>query len=177
MKNVPWKNRGLRRFCVVMVLTAWCSGPGNSHATAQLPELPGQVTPDESPVHEAYLFSHMTDQDYGGLYYSVSLDGLRWTPLNGGRRVLQEYHGHSCIVTGHDGRYYLVGNESDADPTIHFWCSSDLIHWERYSDYTPDLKKIPEYPTAMQRIGAPKLFYDQDSSQYLLTWHTPHEMG
>jgi len=27
----------------------------------------------------------------------------------------------------------------------------------------------------MKRIGAPKLFYDTSSSQYLLTWHTPHE--
>ena len=31
-----------------------------------------------------YLFAHMTKQDDGRLYYSVSQDGLQWTLLNGG---------------------------------------------------------------------------------------------
>ena len=40
-----------------------------------MPDPPGQVH-DGKPVHEAYLFAHMTHHDYGRLYYSVSLDGL-----------------------------------------------------------------------------------------------------
>jgi hypothetical protein len=34
---------------------------------------------------------------------------------------------------------------------------------------------VPNYPTAIHVIGAPKLFYDAPSKQYLVTWHTPHE--
>jgi len=36
---------------------------------------------------------------------------------------------------------------------------------------------VPDYPKAMPRIGAPKLFFDEASSQFLLTWHTTHDLG
>ncbi len=36
------------------------------------------------------------------------------------------YHGHASIAKGADGRYYLVGNRGDDDPSIRFWVSSDL---------------------------------------------------
>lgn len=144
---------------------------------AQMPDPPGQVEPGEKAQYEAYLFAHMMDADYGGLYYSVSLDGLHWEMLNDGQRVFEQYHGHASICKGHDGRYYLVGNRGDDRPDINFWTSEDLINWKKYSDYVPDLKHVPDYTNALARIGAPKLFYDEASSQYLLTWHTPHDLG
>jgi len=144
---------------------------------AQMPDPPGQVAPGGEPVNEAYLFAHMMHGDYWRLYYSVSLDGLHWELLNGGRRVLEEYRGHADIARGHDGRYYLVGNRGDDQPDINFWVSDDLITWSKYSDYVPDLTKVPDYPKAMPRIGAPKLYFDEPSKQYLLTWHTTHDMG
>jgi hypothetical protein len=146
-------------------------------AFAQMPNPPGQVKAGETPQHEAYLFAHMMDGDYGRLYYSVSRDGLHWELLNHGKRVFEEYHGHADIVRGHDGRYYLVGNRGDDAPAINFWVSDDLIHWTKYSDYTPDLQHVPNYPKTLPRIGAPKIFYDQSTSQYLLTWHTTHDLG
>lgn len=145
--------------------------------SAQQPDPPGQVKEGEKPVNEAYLFAHMTHQDYGRLYYSVSLDGLHWHRLNGGKRVFEEYRGHPDIVKGHDGRYYLAGNENDASPDINIWASNDLVSWEKHSVYTPQLKKTPGYGHALQRIGAPKLFYDEPSGQYVMTWHTPHLEG
>ncbi len=142
----------------------------------QQPDPPGQAkgTP---PKYEAYLFSHMMDGDYGRLYYTVSLDGLHWKRLNGGKRVFDEYHGHSDILQGHDGRHYLVGNRGDGAPDINFWVSDDLIKWAKYSDVTPNLKDIAGYPNPLPRIGAPKIFYDKATAQYLLTWHTPHVPG
>lgn len=144
---------------------------------AQMPDPPGQVGAGEKPKYEAYLFAHMMNGDYGRLYYSVSLDGLHWEMLNGGKRVFDQYHGHASICKGHDGRYYLVGNRGDDRPDINFWTSEDLITWKKYSDYTPDLKNVPDYAKTLARIGAPKLFYDEASSQFLLTWHTPHDLG
>lgn len=146
-------------------------------AEAQQPDPPGQVEKGEKPVHEAYLFAHMTHADYGRLYYSVSTDGLHWQALNDKKRILDEYKGHPDIVEGHDGRYYLVGNDSDSAPDIKFWVSEDLVRWEKYSTFTPDLKSTPNYGEALQRIGAPKLFFDESSKQYVLTWHTPHLEG
>src|SRR5690349_21713408 len=144
---------------------------------AQMPDPPGQVKQGESAKFEAYLFAHMMQGDYGRLYYSTSRDGLHWEMLNGGRRVSEEYRGHASIVKGHDGRYYLVGNRGDDQPDINFWVSDDLISWKRYSRYTPDLKKVPDYPNTLPRIGAPKIFFDLPSGHYVLTWHTTHDLG
>lgn len=143
-------------------------------AFARQPDPPGQVSTGEKPVNEAYLFAHMTHSDYGRLYYSVSRDGLHWYRLNDGKRISDDYHGHPDIAKGPDGTYYIAGNESDSSPTINIWASRDLIEWRRYSTYTPNLKSTPGYSQALQRIGAPKLFFDEASQRFLMTWHTPH---
>ena len=146
-------------------------------SSGKQPDPPGQVRPGETPVNAAYLFAHMTDDDYGRLYYSVSLDGLHWARLNDGKRITDDYRGHPDIAQGPDGTYYIAGNQSDAAPDITIWSSRDLIQWERYSTYTPDLKSTPRYSQALQRIGAPKLFFDKASRQFVMTWHTPHLEG
>jgi len=146
-------------------------------ARSQQPDPPGQVHRADDAVNQAYLFAHMTHQDYGRLYYSVSTDGLHWHALNGKQRVFDDYKGHPDICKGHDGRYYLAGNTSDASPDIDIWVSANLISWEKYRTYTPDLRSTPEYAHALQRIGAPKLYFDTATEQYLLTWHTPHKEG
>jgi len=148
-----------------------------STARGQQPNPPGQVEQPADAVNQAYLFAHMTHQDYGKLYYSVSTDGLHWHALNGKKRVFEDYRGHPDICKGHDGRYYIAGNTSDSSPDIDIWVSTDLINWEKHQVYTPDLKSTPEYAHALQRIGAPKLYFDEPSQQYILTWHTPHTEG
>mgnify|MGYP003666495047 CR=1 FL=1 len=50
----------------------------------------------------------------------------------------------------------------------------DLITWQVFSTYTPNLKFVPDYSATMQRVGVPKFFYDESTKQYILTWHTPH---
>jgi len=144
---------------------------------AQQPNPPGQVKANEKAVNQAYLFAHMTHQDYGKLYYSVSTDGLHWYPLNNKKRVFEDYHGHPDIAKGPDGNYYMAGNNSDDDPNITIWVSTDLIAWKKHSTYTPNLKSTPGYAEAMQRIGAPKLYYDESSGKFIMTWHTPHLEG
>ena len=147
-----------------------------SGAAAQQVPPGAPETPYVDPA-KAYLFAHMMTGHYGVLYYSVSLDGLHWTQLNDGQPVSQDYHGHASIARGADGRYYLVGNRSDEDPFIRFWVSSDLIEWTPLGTYRPDLSNIPGHPHTLQRIGAPKLYFDKPSGQFLLTWHTPNRDG
>ncbi len=127
----------------------------------------------ESPkaASGGYLFAHMTKQDYGRLYYSISTDGLRWTQLNGGKRVYEAYRGHPDITLGHDGRYYLLGNRRNRGITI--WVSTDLLRWEPFRDVKVDMKKTPNFVPESGYQGAPKMFYDAASRQYILTWHTP----
>ncbi|MEN8250529.1 MAG: glycosyl hydrolase family 43, partial [Bacteroidota bacterium] len=56
------------------------------------------------------------------------------------------------------------------------WVSDDLISWEKFGHYTPDLDSTPDYKP-LQRLGAPKLYYDESTAQYILSWHTPHKEG
>ena len=161
------------KMSVVLSLSIWLGGT----AFAQQPDPPGQVEQPADAVNQAYLFAHMTHQDYGKLYYSVSTDGLHWHALNGKKRVFEDYRGHPDICKGHDGRYYIAGNTSDSSPDINIWVSTDLINWEKYHTYTPNLSSTPEYAHALPRIGAPKLYFDGPSQQYILTWHTPHKEG
>ncbi|MBN2485842.1 MAG: glycoside hydrolase family 43 protein [Bacteroidales bacterium] len=144
---------------------------------SQQPDPPGQSKDTALAINKAYLFAHMVHSDYGRLYYSVSTDGLQWQALNDGKRVFDGYKGHPDICKGHDGRYYIAGNQSDESPVINFWVSDDLIRWAKYSEFTPDLKSTPGYSHALQRIGAPKIYFDIPSGQYMLTWHTPHLEG
>lgn len=146
-------------------------------ATAQTPTPPGApFTPPVDPAR-AYLFAHMTKEHYGVLYYSVSLDGYRWRRVNGGQPVSADYHGHASIVKGPDARYYLVGNKGDDDPFIRFWVSDDLIRWQPFGTYRPNLDRIPNHAGALQRIGAPKLYFDAPSGKFALSWHTPTVQG
>jgi hypothetical protein len=169
----------LRRFALACCLIAGSSwAPLVSAQTSPPVAVPpgAPETPYVDP-DKAYLFAHMTSGHYGVLYYSVSIDGLHWRALNSGQPVSEDYHGHASIAKGPDGRYYLVGNKSDGDKLIRFWSSTDLIHWTPYGTYEPKLSNIPGLPNALQRIGAPKLYFDAPSGNFLLTWHTPNVPG
>ncbi|WP_369062335.1 family 43 glycosylhydrolase [Caulobacter sp. 73W] len=139
-------------------------------------------TPPGAPVipyvdpAKAYLLAHMTSEKYGVMYYSVSVDGLHWRRLNGGKPTISPdaYHGHPSIARMPDGLYILVGNNSDSDRLIRFWSSRDLITWTPYGTYEPDLSQVVGHPNPLPLLGAPKLFYDKPSGKFLLTWHTPN---
>ena len=155
----------------------WCMLFLGISLFAQQPDPPGQVEEGQEAENEAYLFAHMIKEDYGRLYYAVSLDGLHWKQLNERERIYDDYQGHPDIAKGSDGRYYIAGNTSDSSPDINIWVSEDLINWKKHSVYRPNLKATPDYSDVLQRIGAPKLYYDRDSSHFIMTWHTPHKEG
>lgn len=121
-----------------------------------------------------YLFAHMTHENYGRLYYSLSQDGLNFEPLNNGQPVLgNEYWGHADIVTGHDGRYYLMGNqatETGHNSRIAIWVSKDLIQWQELIALAPDVSHLMDKPG--NNRGAPKIYYDAPLATYYITWHT-----
>lgn len=121
----------------------------------------------------AYLFAHMTATDYGRLYYAVSEDGLHWTELNGGQRIMGEaYLGHPDIMTGPDGTYWLVGVQPrDQPPGVIFWHSTDLITWSRGPELPGERFNVGDRRAGAPYLGAPKLFYDDASARFYLTWH------
>ena len=118
-----------------------------------------------------YLFAHMKHEDYGRLYYYISRDAKNWTKLNSNERVVPEYRGHPDIMKGRDGRYYMIGvSEKTQNPIL--WTSKDLVKWKQEKELSAEpFIHIEGYFTERVWFGAPKLFYDKDSDQYLITWH------
>jgi len=139
-------------------------GSGTSHQARSIQEL----LPDTSQ-YAGYLFTHMISSDYGRLYYAISKDGRHFTRINGGKRINDEYRGHTCITKGHDGRYYMTGGGS---PAITFWVSGDLVKWEKHGETSPDVKGIAIFKNGPGNHGAPKLYYDDVTAQYIVTWQT-----
>jgi len=124
-----------------------------------------------------YLFAHMTRDDYGRLYYSLSKDGLHWQMLNNGKRVHDGYQGHPDIIAGHDGAFYMTGNKTNSRSPITLWRSEDLLEWELFTEHLPDLEKVPDFDATEAYFGAPKIYYDSSDSIYMITWHTPSYEG
>lgn len=132
--------------------------------------LPSVTAAEGTDKPAGYLFAHMMKKDYGRLYYSISTDGLHWTLLNHGRRVFNDYRGHPDIMRGHDGRWILTGNHPTRGD-VRFWVSSNIVTWTHLRDFVPDMSAFPGYEGPGRWHGAPKLFYDEATRRYLLTWH------
>lgn len=115
-----------------------------------------------------YLFAHMTKGDYGRLYYTVSLDGQHWQRLNDGHRVNEDYKGHPDITQGHDGRYYMTGGSRE----ITLWESDDLLSWSKMMAIEPNVYGMADYQPIEKKYGAAKIYFDEATAQYLITWHT-----
>lgn len=171
----------LYRWTLAVTAAACSVTTVSAQLSREAERLPAPVeTPPGAPVvpyadpAKAYLFAHMTSEKYGKLFYSVSTDGLNWRRLNGGKVVNTEYHGHPSIVKLPDGRYILVGNNSDSDDHVRFWQSTDLITWTKAGTYKPDLSSVKDFANPLPRLGAPKLFHDKASGIFVLTWHTPN---
>lgn len=130
-----------------------------------------QLTTNMPEYKGGYLFAHMTKADYGRLYYAISKDGLHWINLNKGKRIMSDYKGHPDICEGKDGRFYLMGN-TEKGPDIRIWVSNDLIKWEVFSTFLPDMSDVHQYTNVSTPYhGAPKIFYDAANMRYIITWH------
>ena len=126
-----------------------------------------------------YLFAHMTNANYGSLFYSISRDGLSWKTLNGGKVILESYYGHPDICEGPDvfgeadRRWYMIGVvRGSSKESLVLWHTTDLVVWKNkvldgekfVVDHLGVYNEIPF-------VGAPKMFYDEASHQFIITWH------
>lgn len=131
----------------------------------------------ENTSPAGYLFAHMTIEDYGGLYYSLSPDGMDWTLLNQGKTVAHRYHGHPDIAQGHDDNFYMIGTDAETKE-VPLWKSTDLISWAITKTIPKEIfngAQTPGYKGNPTWYGAPKLFFDGSTGIYIITWHLPDE--
>lgn len=128
-------------------------------------------TPEDNniPVETdgGYLWAFMTNNKYGRLFYALSRDGFNWETLNRNHIIDPQYIGHPDICKGRDGAYYMLAVQPFA-----LWRSEDLVSWtktELDEDILNRSNSMGLYVTYY--LGAPKMFYDEDSDQYIITWH------
>lgn len=143
----------------------------------------GPVKPSEPTEGQdgdgGYLFAHMTHSKYGSLFYSISRDGLTWKTLNGGNVILDSYFGHPDICEGPDvfgnadRRWYMIGVvRGSSKESLVLWHTTDLVVWK--SKVLDGEKFVVDHLGVYNEIpfvGAPKMFYDEDSERFLITWH------
>jgi len=163
---------GILAFCLMLPFIVGCTPFDNN-------KMQTEIVPSffEAPLEiGGYLFAHMTSDDYGRLYYSVSSDGLKWEMLNNAQRIDSTYKGHTDICKGHDGKYYLTGNPEDKG-FIRIWISEDLINWSIFKDYDPQHQDFfPDFIPSSSWMGVPKMFFDEPTQTYCITWHaTTHK--
>ena len=140
------------------------------HFENQKPE--GETVADGPSGHPCYLFSYFVGEA-DGLHLAWSRDGLHWTPVAGGRSLLEPMVGDDklmrdpSICVSSDGTYHMVWTSSWHDRIIGYASSRDLIHWNGQ-------KAIPvmEDEAGARNCWAPELFYDSPTGMYFIIWAT-----
>ncbi len=137
----------------------------------------------------AYLFVHFVGEeenpDCEQIYFSVSIDGISWKTLNGGRPVLRSTLGETgvrdpYILRGEDGRFYIIATDlsihyrhgdkemwkncqKSGSKNIVVWESDDLVSWS-----AARLARV-----AKDNAGcawAPEAIYDVEKGEYMVFW-------
>ena len=117
-----------------------------------------------------WLFTYFTGNGEDGLHLAASEDGLRWTPLGGGRSYLRPTVGGKlmrdpCLVQGPDGQFHLVWTTGWWDQGIGVAHSSDLKAWSAQQS----VPVMAHEPTA-RNAWAPEILYDRTSQRFLIYW-------
>jgi hypothetical protein len=117
-----------------------------------------------------YVFTSFREPANEGLRLLYSKDARQWNRLDtiflvpgvGKQQVMRD----PSIVKGADDSFHLVWTSSwQGDKGFGYATSKDLIHW------TPQqfIPVMQHEPTTVN-VWAPELYYDQDSSRYIIVW-------
>jgi len=126
----------------------------------------------EKPAQHAWLFTSFREPAVDGLYFLASGDGKHWTDLGGswlkpaiGEKKLMR---DPSMAQGPDGVWHLVWTSGwNGDKGFGYADSRDLIHWSEQR-YIP----VMEGEKDAFNVWAPEIFYEKDSSQFVIVWAT-----
>lgn len=127
----------------------------------------------EDEDYDSYLFVYFPSNSNENLYYALSTDGYKYTPLNNGEKILdsktyarkkgiRDPH----ILRGEDGKtFYMVATDMksaegwSSNRGIVMYRSTDLVNWETHTVHFPD--RFPEWKN-VTRVWAPEVIWDPD---------------
>ena len=119
-----------------------------------------------------WVFSYFLDNGQDGMHLAYSRDGLKWTPLGGGRPFLAPTVGGKlirdpCIVLGPDNVFHAVWTTGWYEQGIGIAHSKDLITWSEAA-FLP----VMVHERKAVNAWAPEIFFDDETGQYLIFWAT-----
>ena len=106
------------------------------------------------------------------MHLAYSRDGLKWTPLGGGRPFLAPTVGGKlirdpCIVLGPDNVFHAVWTTGWYEQGIGIAHSKNLITWSEAA-FLP----VMVHERKAVNAWAPEIFFDDETGQYLIFWAT-----
>ena len=119
-----------------------------------------------------WVFSYFVDNGQDGMHLAYSRDGLKWTPLGGGRPYLAPTVGGKlirdpCIILGPDNVFHAVWTTGWYEQGIGVAHSRNLIEWSEAA-FLP----VMVHERGAANAWAPEIFWDDETSQYLIFWAT-----
>jgi hypothetical protein len=117
-----------------------------------------------------YVFTSFREPANEGLRLLYSKDARHWNRLDsvflvpgvGKQQVMRD----PSVVKGPDDSFHLVWTSSwQGDKGFGYAASKDLIHWSP-QQFIP----VMEHEPTTVNVWAPELYYDQDSSRYIIVW-------
>ena len=135
--------------------------------------LPGAVAPGKVPAGSPWLFAGFKKNSEDGVYYAISLDGLHWKLVNGGKPVVPptekgELMRDPFVQRAPDGTFRMVWTWAWRSPMVLGYAeSADLVTWTPHRE----IAVMENEPKALN-VWAPALYYEPDAKQWLIFWST-----
>jgi hypothetical protein len=122
------------------------------------------------PTHGAWLFIYFKEPGNQGIYFALSRDGLRYTPLNDGQPWVAptqpgELMRDVFLTRGLDGQFQMVWTWNWRGNSLGHASSPDLLIWSPQKE-VPIMTGFPE----TNNVWAPETYWDAAKSQWLLIW-------
>lgn len=139
---------------------------------AQAPSAQSSRPAAAPPEKSTYVFSYFVNNGEDGMQLAASEDGLRWTPLDGGRAVLKSSIATGlmrdpCVLRGPDGQFHVVWTTGWWDRVIGIAHSKDLVTWSE-----PRAIPVMMHEPNAVNAWAPEIAYDAATREYVIFWAT-----
>jgi hypothetical protein len=125
-----------------------------------------------------HLFTSFRGNGETGVYFALSADGLKWTPLNGGQPWIKPQHPGMLmrdpfLAQGPDGVWRLLWTwgwtrkETGGVLRMGYAESQDLVNWSPQRE----IRVMEDEPTA-RNLWAPEAAWDPERKEWIVFWST-----
>ena len=140
----------------------------------------GNTLHEKKAQYSKYLFAYFPSNSNENIYYALSDDGFKYTPMNGGNRVvaadsiaikkgLRDPH----LLRGNDGWFYMVATDMksaegwSSNRGLVLMRSKDLVNWTHSTVHFPAKYAGTNFAN-VTRVWAPETIWDEQAGKYMI---------